>query len=229
MQKQITTERRRQLAVKHKVNVQYLYQCLTGRRDMNPAEAMRVETESGKELTRQMLCQKTYAGIWPDLLKDDGRQKPTLPSTQSNVNAKDTSSVLAAAFKDGLIKDQRIATETRRAADRMLVSENASLRAALKGAQMSTTKVFTLPAGTVCKRGGIPFQLLHATIIECHPDNWPLIRDGFKPGVSYGPTFSRSQELQLSAMPRVAQAEGCSPTTSSSSLESSAGEHRSRT
>lgn len=67
MQKQITTERRRQLSIKHAVNVQYLYQCLTGRRDMNPAEAMRIETESSKELTRQMLCQKTYAGIWPDL------------------------------------------------------------------------------------------------------------------------------------------------------------------
>lgn len=71
MQKQITTERRKQLSIKHAVNVQYLYQCLTGRRDMNPAEAMRLETESGKELTRQMLCQKTYAGIWPDLERAD--------------------------------------------------------------------------------------------------------------------------------------------------------------
>lgn len=69
MQKQITTDRRKQLAAEHGVNLQYLYQCLTGRRDMNPAEAMRLETESGKELTRQMLCQKTYAGIWPDLVK----------------------------------------------------------------------------------------------------------------------------------------------------------------
>lgn len=94
---------------------------------------------------------------------------------------------------------------------------------------MSKTEISTLPAGTICKRGGIPFMLVSATLIECHPGDWPLIRDGFKPGVSYGPTLLRSQELQLSAMPRVVQAEGCTPTTSNSSLESSAGEHKSRT
>jgi DNA-binding transcriptional regulator YdaS (Cro superfamily) len=55
------------LADKLGINEQYLYQCLTGRRDMSPAEAMRVETESGGELTRSMLCQRTYAAIWPDL------------------------------------------------------------------------------------------------------------------------------------------------------------------
>lgn len=63
----ITPERRKQIASIHAVNEQYLYQCLTGRRDMSPAEAMRLEVETGKELTRQMLCQKTYAGIWPEL------------------------------------------------------------------------------------------------------------------------------------------------------------------
>ena len=67
MDKQITAERRRQLAEQHAVNEQYLYQCLTGRRDMGPAEAVRLETATDKELTRQMLCQKTYASIWPDL------------------------------------------------------------------------------------------------------------------------------------------------------------------
>ncbi|WP_284335415.1 hypothetical protein [Comamonas sp. NoAH] len=35
---------------------------------------------------------------------------------------------------------------------------------------------FTLPAGTVCKRNGIPFKLQHATQIECHPGVWPLIK-----------------------------------------------------
>ncbi|MGF6211800.1 hypothetical protein ABIE32_001666 [Comamonas sp. 4034] len=35
---------------------------------------------------------------------------------------------------------------------------------------------FTLPAGTLCKRNGIPFKLAHATQIECHPGVWPLIK-----------------------------------------------------
>lgn len=67
MQKQIHPERRRELAAATGVNEQYLYQCLTGRRDMNPAEARRIEDETGGELSRQMLCQKTWAGIWPEL------------------------------------------------------------------------------------------------------------------------------------------------------------------
>ncbi len=72
MHKQISAERRQQLAELHRVNEQYLYQCLTGRRDMNPAQAMTLETETGGELTRQMLCQKTYAGIWPGLDPEQG-------------------------------------------------------------------------------------------------------------------------------------------------------------
>lgn len=43
---------------------------------------------------------------------------------------------------------------------------------------------FTLPAGTLCKRGGLPFVLKEATVIRCHPDNWPTIRDGFYPAVA---------------------------------------------
>ena len=50
------------------VNEQYLYQCLTGRRDMNPAEARRIERESGGVISRQMICQKTWRGIWPELI-----------------------------------------------------------------------------------------------------------------------------------------------------------------
>lgn len=70
MHKPITTARRHEIAKKHNFNSQYLYQCLTGRRDMAPAEAMRLELLTKKELTRQMLCQKTYAGIWPELAKN---------------------------------------------------------------------------------------------------------------------------------------------------------------
>lgn len=41
---------------------------------------------------------------------------------------------------------------------------------------MAELQTFTLPAGTVCHRNGIPFALQHATQIECHPDNWALIK-----------------------------------------------------
>lgn len=67
MTKQMTPERRRELAALAGVHEQYLYQCLTGRRDMNPAEARRIEDETNGEITRQMLCQKTWPGIWPEL------------------------------------------------------------------------------------------------------------------------------------------------------------------
>lgn len=40
---------------------------------------------------------------------------------------------------------------------------------------MGELQTFTLPAGTVCHRNGIPFKLQHATQIECPPDNWRLI------------------------------------------------------
>lgn len=58
---------RKRLADQLGINEQYLYQCLTGRRDMDHAEAMRAETETGGVLKRQMLCQKSFRGVWPDL------------------------------------------------------------------------------------------------------------------------------------------------------------------
>lgn len=67
MSNEITTGKRKRLAEKLGLNEQYLYQCLTGRRDMGPIEARRVEMESDGELTRKMLCQKTWFGIWPEL------------------------------------------------------------------------------------------------------------------------------------------------------------------
>lgn len=72
MSTQLTPDQRKKLATALGVNDQYLYQCLTGRRDMNPTEAYRCERESSGAVTRQMLCQKTWRGIWPELIK--GRQ-----------------------------------------------------------------------------------------------------------------------------------------------------------
>lgn len=49
------------------INEQYLYQCLTGRRDMGPAVARRIESESGGAITRRMVCQRTWNAIWPEI------------------------------------------------------------------------------------------------------------------------------------------------------------------
>lgn len=64
----ITAPERKRWADQLGINEQYLYQCLTGRRDMDAATAMRVETESGGVLKRQMLCQSSFRAVWPDLL-----------------------------------------------------------------------------------------------------------------------------------------------------------------
>jgi DNA-binding transcriptional regulator YdaS (Cro superfamily) len=68
MNTQITPDERRQLAEKVGINEQYLYQCLTGRREMSASEAVRVEMESEGRLNRKMLCQESWKGIWPELV-----------------------------------------------------------------------------------------------------------------------------------------------------------------
>jgi DNA-binding transcriptional regulator YdaS (Cro superfamily) len=72
MSKEITPADRRRLAATAGINEQYLYQCLTGRRDMNPAEARRVETVVSGELMRWDLCSKTWHQIWPELIGAEG-------------------------------------------------------------------------------------------------------------------------------------------------------------
>lgn len=81
MVKNFSRNDRKAWAEKLGVNEQYLYQCLSGRRDMGPIEARRIETQSGGALTRQMLCQKTYAGIWPELVAScSSTTTPTEPA-----------------------------------------------------------------------------------------------------------------------------------------------------
>ena len=67
MEQKLTAQQRQELAEKVNLNEQWLYQCLSGRRDMSPAEAIRVEAASGGSVTRQMLCQGNWAKIWPEL------------------------------------------------------------------------------------------------------------------------------------------------------------------
>ena len=57
MDNKLTAQQRQELAQTVGLNEQWLYQCLSGRRDMSPAEAIRVEAASNGTVTRQMLCQ----------------------------------------------------------------------------------------------------------------------------------------------------------------------------
>jgi len=68
MNTQITPEERRRLAEKVGMSEQYIYQCLTGRREMSALEAVRIEQESGGVITRKMVCTASWADIWPELL-----------------------------------------------------------------------------------------------------------------------------------------------------------------
>lgn len=55
---------------------------------------------------------------------------------------------------------------------------------------MDDIQTFTLPAGTVVHRNGIPVFLVADTQISTHVNNWPLIRDEFKP-ITGGPLSAR--------------------------------------
>jgi DNA-binding transcriptional regulator YdaS (Cro superfamily) len=64
----ITPDERRELAEKVGMSEQYLYQCLTGRREMSASEAVRIEQASEGKITRKMLCQGSWQAIWPELV-----------------------------------------------------------------------------------------------------------------------------------------------------------------
>jgi DNA-binding transcriptional regulator YdaS (Cro superfamily) len=68
MNTQITPDERRQLAEKVGMNEQYLYQCLTGRREMSAWEAVRIEQETQGRVSRKMVCQGSWQSIWPELV-----------------------------------------------------------------------------------------------------------------------------------------------------------------
>lgn len=56
---------------------QYLYQCLTGRRSMDPKEAVRVERVTRGRLRRWHLCAKDWHEVWPELIGAEGA--PAVP------------------------------------------------------------------------------------------------------------------------------------------------------
>ena len=60
------------LAEKAGVGDAYLYQCLTGRKDMKADEAVRVERESGGVIRRWHLRSNDWWKFWPELIGTDG-------------------------------------------------------------------------------------------------------------------------------------------------------------
>jgi DNA-binding transcriptional regulator YdaS (Cro superfamily) len=77
---ELTVAQRRQLATDLGLSEQYLYQCLTGRRDMDPVEAVRCERDSGGVLSRFAVCRKRGPEIWPE---EYAKRAGLVPPSQS--------------------------------------------------------------------------------------------------------------------------------------------------
>lgn len=69
MSKSLTPEDRRRLADKLGVHPATLYQAMTGKgAGFSPAECVRIERDSGKELRRWDLRPNDWHLIWPELI-----------------------------------------------------------------------------------------------------------------------------------------------------------------
>lgn len=68
----VTPQERAEIAAAAKLNDQYIYQCLTGRREMSTAEAVEVERVSGGRIRRWELRTKTWHRHWPELIGTEG-------------------------------------------------------------------------------------------------------------------------------------------------------------
>lgn len=78
-----TAKERAELAAIAHVSEQYLYQCISGRRDMDATEASRVERVTGGRLKRWHL-RKDWAETWPELVGVEGAPAPgELPAADS--------------------------------------------------------------------------------------------------------------------------------------------------
>lgn len=76
-----TTSERSAVAAELKINGQFLYQCLTGRRAMEPKQAVRVERHTGGRIRRWQLRQADWFDVWPELIGIEG--SPPIPAQQS--------------------------------------------------------------------------------------------------------------------------------------------------
>lgn len=74
----ISSDERKQLSEQLGINDDYLYQLLTGRREMDAIEAVRLEIRSGRRLRRWHLRARTWHEIWPELVGMEGA--PPVPN-----------------------------------------------------------------------------------------------------------------------------------------------------
>jgi len=74
MKTEFSAEERSAIVEKTGVNAAYLYQCLSGRKDMKPADAVRVEREAGIVGLRLALRRRDGGEIWPELAEQLTRQ-----------------------------------------------------------------------------------------------------------------------------------------------------------
>jgi DNA-binding transcriptional regulator YdaS (Cro superfamily) len=72
MEHPITPKERAELAEQCGINEQYLYQCLSGKRDMEAKQASVCERDTGGRLRRWMLRQSDWHVTWPELVGADG-------------------------------------------------------------------------------------------------------------------------------------------------------------
>ena len=66
---------RRAIAERAGMNSQYLYQCLTRRRDMDARQAAQLERVSNGRVRRWQL-RRDWALVWPELIGADGAPTP---------------------------------------------------------------------------------------------------------------------------------------------------------
>lgn len=76
----LTAPERIVVAQQLEMSEQYLYQCLSGRRAMDPAQAVRIEQHLQGRVRRWQLRQRDWHLIWPELIGTDGA--PVLPPPQ---------------------------------------------------------------------------------------------------------------------------------------------------
>ena len=77
---------RRAIAVACGLNPQYLYQCLTRRRDMDPRQAAALERRSAGRVRRWHVCRDWHL-IWPELIGADGA--PPIPDQHQGAEVRD--------------------------------------------------------------------------------------------------------------------------------------------
>lgn len=72
-------DERKRLAALAGIDEQYLYQCMTGRRDMEPLNAVRVEQSTGGAVRRWQVRIKDWWKAWPELIGAPGAPKVPTP------------------------------------------------------------------------------------------------------------------------------------------------------